>query len=75
VRATEQLHNLGQSFWFDNITRNLLDSGTLRRYVDELSVTGHTSKPTIFEHAITHSNSYDSEIQRLLRSGSSGEFL
>jgi len=75
VRATEQLHNLGQSLWLDNITRDLLDSGTLKRYIDELSVTGLTSNPTIFDHAITHSKSYDSEIQRLLRNGSSGEAL
>jgi transaldolase len=75
VRANEQLHNLGQSLWLDNITRDLLDSGTLKRYIDELSVTGLTSNPTIFDHAITHGKSYDSEIQRLLRSGSSGEFL
>jgi transaldolase len=75
VKATEQLHNLGQSLWLDNITRDLLDSGTLKRYIDELSVTGLTSNPTIFDHAITHSKSYDSEIQRLLRSGSSGEAL
>jgi transaldolase len=75
VRATEQVHNLGQSLWLDNITRDLLDSGTLKRYLDELSVTGLTSNPTIFDHAITHSKSYDSAIQRLLRSGSCGEAL
>jgi transaldolase len=75
MMATEVLHTLGQSIWLDNITRELLDSGTLKRYIDELSVTGLTSNPTIFDHAITHSKSYDSEIQRLLRSGSSGEAL
>jgi transaldolase len=75
MRATEQLRNLGQSLWLDNITRDLLDSGTLKRYIDELSVTGLTSNPTIFDHAITHSKSYDSEIRRLLNTGLSGEAL
>ena len=75
MRATELLHNLGQSLWLDNITRDLLDSGTLKRYIDELSVTGLTSNPTIFDHAITHSKSYDSEIRRLMGSGLSGEEL
>jgi transaldolase len=55
MKATEMLHNLGQSIWLDNITRELLDSGTLKRYLDDLSVTGLTSNPTIFDHAITHS--------------------
>jgi transaldolase len=64
MRETGQLRNLGQSLWLDNITRDLLDSGTLKRYIDELSVTGLTSNPTIFDHAITHSKSYDSEIRR-----------
>ncbi len=75
MRATEQLRNLGQSLWLDNITRDLLDGGTLKRYIDDLSVTGLTSNPTIFDHAITHSKSYDSEIQRLLSTGLSGEAL
>ena len=75
MRATEQLRNLGQSLWLDNITRDLLDSGTLKRYIDELSVTGLTSNPTIFDHAITHSKSYDSEIRRLVGNGLSGEDL
>ena len=52
MKATELLHNLGQSIWLDNITRDLLDSGTLQHYIDELSVTGLTSNPTIFENAI-----------------------
>ncbi len=73
MKATQQLHDLGQSLWLDNITRDLLDSGTLKRYIDELSVTGLTSNPTIFDHAITHSNSYDDEIGRLMASGISGE--
>jgi transaldolase len=56
MKATEQLRNLGQSLWLDNITRDLLESGTLKRYIDELSITGLTSNPTIFDHSITHSN-------------------
>jgi transaldolase len=75
MRATDLLHNLGQSLWLDNITRDLLDSGTLKRYIDELSITGLTSNPTIFDHAVTHSKSYDSEIRRLLGTGLWGEAL
>ena len=75
MKATQSLHNLGQSIWLDNITRELLDSGTLKRYIDDLSVTGLTSNPTIFDHAITHSKSYDSEIRRLVGTGLSGEAL
>ena len=55
MKATQQLHDLGQSLWLDNITRDLLTSGTLRCYRDELSVTGLTSNPTIFDHAIENS--------------------
>jgi transaldolase len=75
MRATKELHDLGQSLWLDNITRDLLDTGTLKRYIDELSVTGLTSNPTIFEHAISKSKSYDAEIGRLLSTGLSGEAL
>src|SRR5229473_2436606 len=75
MKATQRLHNLGQSIWLDNITRELLDSGTLKRYIDDLSVTGLTSNPTIFDQAITHSKSYDSEIRRLVGTGLSGEEL
>jgi transaldolase len=75
MKATKELHDLGQSLWLDNITRDLLDSGTLKRYIDELSVTGLTSNPTIFEHAISKSKSYDTEIGRLLSTGLSGEVL
>ena len=57
MKATRQLHDLGQSLWLDNITRDLLNSGTLKRYIDELSVTGLTSNPTIFDHAIKNSAS------------------
>jgi hypothetical protein len=56
MKATKELHDLGQSLWLDNITRDLLDNGTLKRYIDELSVTGLTSNPTIFEHAISKRN-------------------
>src|SRR5882724_9812847 len=75
MKATEALHNLGQSIWLDNITRDLLDSGTLKRYIDELSVTGLTSNPTIFDHAIKNSSAYDAPIREKLRGGSSGENL
>src|SRR6202020_1435794 len=75
MKATQELHNLEQSLWLDNITRDLLDNGTLKRYIDELSVTGLTSNPTIFEHAISKSKSYDAEIGRLLATGLSGEEL
>jgi transaldolase len=75
VKATKQLQDLGQSLWLDNITRELLTSGTLKRYIDELSVTGLTSNPTIFDHAITHSSAYDEEIRRLVNLGHSGEAL
>src|SRR5262249_7984567 len=62
MKATQLLHNLGQSLWLDNITRDLLDSGTLKHYIDELSVTGLTSNPTIFDHAIKNSAAYDTAI-------------
>ena len=65
MKATQQLNGLGQSLWLDNITRDLLNSGTLKRYIDEFSVTGLTSNPTIFDNAITHSKSYDQEIGEL----------
>jgi transaldolase len=75
MKATQQLHDLGQSLWLDNITRDLLDSGTLKRYIDELSVTGLTSNPTIFDHAIKNSTAYDAPIREKLRKGRSGEEL
>ena len=75
MKATQQLHNLGQSIWLDNITRDLLDSGTLKRYIDELSVTGLTSNPTIFDHAIKSSAAYDTPIREKLQKGRSGEAL
>jgi transaldolase len=75
MKATELLHNLGQSIWLDNITRDLLDSGTLKRYIDDLSVTGLTSNPTIFDHAIKSSTAYDAAIRKKLSEGKSGEAL
>jgi transaldolase len=75
MKATQLLHNLGQSLWLDNITRDLLTSGTLKRYIGELSVTGLTSNPTIFDHAIKNSGAYDSSIQKKLKAGKSGEEL
>ena len=75
MKATQLLHNLGQSLWLDNITRDLLNSGTLQRYIDDLSVTGLTSNPTIFDHAIKNSSAYDTAIADLLRKGKSGEEL
>jgi transaldolase len=69
------LHDLGQSLWLDNITRELLDSGTLERYIRELSVTGLTSNPTIFDHAIKNSTAYDAAIGKKLLEGKSGEAL
>jgi transaldolase len=75
MKATQLLHNLGQSLWLDNITRDLLNSGTLSRYIDELSVTGLTSNPTIFDHAIKNSTAYDTAIRDRLAQGKSGEAL
>jgi transaldolase len=71
--APKALNLLGQSLWLDNITRDLLDSGTLKRYIDELSVTGLTSNPTIFDNAISRSAWYDGEIRRQLEAGVKGE--
>jgi transaldolase len=75
MKATQSLHDLGQSLWLDNITRDLLTSGTLRRYIDDLSVTGLTSNPTIFDHAIKNSTAYDAAIRQKLEQGKSGEQL
>ena len=63
-KTTQQLHDLGQSLWLDNITRSLLADGTLRRYITDLSVTGLTSNPTIFDEAIKKSSAYDDAIER-----------
>ncbi|MEO8345449.1 MAG: transaldolase [Betaproteobacteria bacterium] len=75
MRATARLHDIGQSLWLDNITRDLLESGTLQRYIDELSVTGLTSNPTIFNNAIKSGSDYDPAIRSKLKSGKSGEAL
>lgn len=75
MKATQLLHNLGQSIWLDNITRDLLNDGTLKRYIDELSVTGLTSNPTIFDQAIKKSDAYDAAIRQGLDKGESGEAL
>ena len=75
MNANRSLHQLGQSLWLDNITRNLLRTGVLRRYIDELAVTGLTSNPTIFDHAIKGSKDYDDAIKRGLAQGQSGEQL
>jgi transaldolase len=71
--ATQQLYELGQSLWLDNITRSLLTSGTLQRYIDQFSVTGLTSNPTIFDHAISSSTAYDAAIREKLQRGESPE--
>jgi transaldolase len=75
MKATQQLHDLGQSLWLDNITRGLLISGTLRRYINELAVTGLTSNPTIFDNAIKDADFYDEAIQQKAAAGKSGEAL
>ena len=67
MKATQELHEMGQSLWLDNITRGLLMSGTLRRYIQEFSVTGLTSNPTIFDHAIKNSHDYDEAIRRKVK--------
>src|SRR5487761_1928464 len=75
MKATQKLHDLGQSLWLDNITRDLLANGTLKRYIEELSVTGLTSNPTIFDQAIKSSAAYDAAIRAKLKQGKSGEKL
>jgi len=75
MKATQQLHDLGQSLWLDNITRGLLTSGTLGRYISELSVTGLTSNPTIFDQAIRTTRFYDAAIHQKTSEGKSGEAL
>ncbi|HET7215610.1 MAG TPA: transaldolase [Terriglobia bacterium] len=75
MNATQLLHNLGQSLWLDNITRELLDSGALDHYINEFSITGLTSNPTIFDHAIKNSTAYDAAIRDRLGKGKSSEDL
>jgi transaldolase len=69
VNPTQRLHELGQSLWLDNITRDMLGDGTLRRYIDELSITGLTSNPTIFDKAISAGGAYDEQIVELHKRG------
>src|SRR5271168_2776710 len=73
MKATQSLYRAGQSLWLDNITRDLLTSGTLKRYIDEWSVTGLTSNPTIFDQAIKNSTAYDASIEQNQKNGKSGE--
>ena len=75
MKSTRQLHDLGQSLWLDNITRGLLDDGTLRRYIEDFSITGLTSNPTIFDGAIGSGHAYDDGIREKARDGKSGESL
>lgn len=75
MKATQGLHDMGQSLWLDNITRGLLNSGTLKRYIDELSITGLTSNPTIFDQAIKKSADYDDAIRNKMQAGKAGEDL
>ena len=75
MKATQKLHELGQSLWLDNISRDLLNDGALRRYIEDFSITGLTSNPTIFDHAIRNGHAYDDAIRRLTTEGKSGEAL
>ena len=75
MKATREFHEMGQSLWLDNITRGLLTSGTLHRYIREFSITGLTSNPTIFDHAIKNSRDYDDTIRQKVKAGESGEAL
>jgi len=73
MKPTQRLHEVGQSLWLDNITRGLLDRGTLERYIAEDAVTGLTSNPTIFDKAIEGGSDYDTEIVTYKRAGASDE--
>ena len=75
MNKAQELHDLGQSLWLDNITREILDNGTLRRYIDEFAITGLTSNPTIFDEAIGNSAAYDDGIRDKAKAGKSGEAL
>jgi transaldolase len=75
MSSTQQLHDLGQSLWLDNITRELLDSGTLQHYIEQLAVTGLTSNPTIFDKAIKDGDCYNNAIATKAAAGLSGEAL
>ena len=75
MKPTQQLHELGQSLWLDNITRTMLDDGTLEGYVSDFSITGLTSNPTIFDAAIGGGEAYDDQIAELKEKGLDGEEL
>src|SRR5271165_7117187 len=75
MKATQALHDLGQSLWLDNIAREMLSNGTLQSYIDQLSITGLTSNPTIFEHALRQSTAYDDAVNQGLERGVVGEQL
>jgi len=75
MNKAQELHDLGQSLWLDNITREILDNGTLRGYINEFAVTGLTSNPTIFDEAIGNTDAYDEGIRDKIRAGESGEAL
>ena len=75
MKATQRLHDAGQSLWLDNITRGLITSGVLARYIAEFHVTGLTSNPTIFDHAIRESHDYDADIRAHAAAGKTGEAL
>src|SRR3989442_14308987 len=75
MKGTQFLHDVGQSLWLDNITRDMLNNGTLKRYIDELGITGLTSNPTIFDHAIKNSTAYDAAISSRKQGGSAEELF
>jgi transaldolase len=75
MNTTQQLHDLGQSLWLDNITRGILDDGTLARHIKDYSLTGLTSNPSIFDKAISDSDTYDDAIREKAQQGKSGEAL
>lgn len=75
MKPTQQLHELGQRLWLDNITRELLDNGTLQRYIQDFSITGLTSNPSIFDAAIGNGTAYDAGIREKVQAGLSGEAL
>jgi transaldolase len=73
MKATQKLHDVGQSLWLDNITRTMLGDGTLEGYIDELSVTGLTSNPSIFDKAISGGDTYDAQIAEVAAAAKAGE--
>jgi transaldolase len=75
VKPTQKLHQAGQSLWLDNITRELLTTGALRSYIDDLGITGLTSNPTIFDHAFSSSDAYDDAIREAAEEGLAPEHV